>query len=458
MEQDLNKIIDKMSKKELQFIVKLFVDNVPVCKSLLFSRYIVGKEKSHINRLKGVVDNLVIDYSDKRGFIDYRNAWDFCCELVDLLEDNIDTFIKTDNYSDAFELIIHILNTMNEVEMDDSDGGCTIVYKECFSELLKIVDDCEDIVRKKIFEWAINYKDEGERSEYAQEHVDDLIRSGFDSEDELRHKIRYYDMKIEELSKKYKANDSDYYYSCYENYVLDRINTMYELHYSESEINTYKNKFRFLSRIRRMEIIRNLMAGNIDKAIELLKESKTMDSSKPELVKYYSEQLINLYEKIGNMDLYKKELLLYIYSNFQENFIYIDKIKEISSEEDWQKVREELIENRLINKYEFMDREGMYERMISELEKSPSILDLKVCEHFLRNRYPERLRNLYVACVQEEINTANNRGKYRELISYLNRIKEYDGGEKIVGDIVKKWKEKFSRRLAMIDELNKAGF
>lgn len=117
MEQDLNKIIDKMSKKELQFIVKLFVDNVPVCKSLLFSRYIVGKEKSHINRLKGVVDNLVIDYSDKRGFIDYRNAWDFCCELVDLLEDNIDTFIKTDNYSDAFELIIHILNTMNMVDV-----------------------------------------------------------------------------------------------------------------------------------------------------------------------------------------------------------------------------------------------------------------------------------------------------------------------------------------------------
>ena len=458
MERDIHKIIDRLSKNELQFIVKLFIDNVPVCKSLLYSRYVVGKEKSQINRLKSVVDNLIIEYADRDGFIDYRHAWEFSCKIVDVIEDNMELFLQSGNYNDAFELIIYIINVNAEVEMDDSDGGCTIINHTCFENLSGIINQCDEVLRKKIFTWLLDYNDNGVGSESVKEYVENLIRDEFDTTEECKQKIIYYDAKIEEFSKKYEKAVPDYYYYNYETYVFDRISVMHKLNYSEVEINTYKNKFRFMPKIRRIEIGKELVEGHIDSAIELLKESKVLDCAKPGLVKSYSEQLIHLYEKIGKMDLYKKELESYIYSNYHHDFIYIDMLKAISSEEEWKKIREDLIQERLINKLRFMEREGMYERMILELEKSFSIYDLKDFENVLKDRFPERIRNLYVSYVQEEVKTTGNRGKYRELALYLKKIKEYDGGEKIVSEIVKQWKEAYKKRSAMMNELVKAGF
>ena len=209
-----------------------------------------------------------------------------------------------------------------------------------------------------------------------------------------------------------------------------------------------------------MEIQENLERGNIPEAIRILQESKILDKEYPGLVAGYSEQLISIYEKQADETAYKEELLYYVFAHQQNNLVYIQKLKEASTDKEWDEYREQILKNRknYMILYPFMESEGMYGRMLECLKEEGVIYNLDKYEKVLKEKFPEQVRDIYISYLHRQAQSTGNRNKYRELMKYLKKIRRYPGGKEKAEEIAKNWRAMYYRRSAMMDEMRKAGF
>lgn len=101
----------------------------------------------------------------------------------------------------------------------------------------------------------------------------------------------------------------------YENNIIKRLERMERLGFSAEEIREYRRQHWRFSVVRELEIQENLNNGNLDEAIRILQESKILDKEYPGLIARYSEQLISIYETQPDKEVYKKELLYYVFES-----------------------------------------------------------------------------------------------------------------------------------------------
>lgn len=73
----------------------------------------------------------------------------------------------------------------------------------------------------------------------------------------------------------------------------------------------------------------------------------------------------------------------------------------------------------------------------------------------LKHEYPEQLLHMYRVAVEEGAKYARSRSYYHQLVRDLRTMKRIDGGDKVVDEIIKKWKVQYKNRSAMMDELSK---
>ena len=73
----------------------------------------------------------------------------------------------------------------------------------------------------------------------------------------------------------------------------------------------------------------------------------------------------------------------------------------------------------------------------------------------LKDEYPEQLLHMYRVAVEKEVEDARSRSYYRQLVRDLRAMKRIGGGDKVVDEIIKKWKVQYKNRTAMMDELSK---
>ena len=118
--------------------------------------------------------------------------------------------------------------------------------------------------------------------------------------------------------------------------------------------------------VRELEIQENLNNGNLDEAIRILQESKILDKEYPGLIARYSEQLISIYETQQDKEVYKKELLYYVFECPQNNLVHIYKLKKVCTDKEWDGYREKILKSPKNYNilYPFMEKEGMYEPML----------------------------------------------------------------------------------------------
>ena len=59
---------------------------------------------------------------------------------------------------------------------------------------------------------------------------------------------------------------------------------------------------------------------------------------------------------------------------------------------------------------------------------------------------------------QKLTESASTRATYREMAKQLRKLSRYDEGKKFVRELVAEWKEKYPKRKAMMEELDKVVF
>ena len=122
-EQEVEEIIERIPEEELRSFVKGIAAQDSEIRNTLMTRYAVKIDEKQMNLLKQGVGQLVWEYGDRSGYIDYRNALDFCWALENYLEEKGNTLIERKCYGQAFELTNYVFKTIGNIDIDDSDGG-----------------------------------------------------------------------------------------------------------------------------------------------------------------------------------------------------------------------------------------------------------------------------------------------------------------------------------------------
>lgn len=131
-EEKLHDIIEKISETELRSFIKQLAGQNDEIRNKLMTRYAVRIDEKQMYRLKQGVDQIVWEYGDRSGFIDYRNAWDFTCAMEDYLDDKAHILMERNCWRQAFELTNHVFKTIGNLAMDDSDGGTSQIANTCY--------------------------------------------------------------------------------------------------------------------------------------------------------------------------------------------------------------------------------------------------------------------------------------------------------------------------------------
>lgn len=459
-EEELEEIIEKIPETELRSFVKQLAGRDDEICNTLMTRYAVRIDENQMRRLKEGVDQIVWEHGDRSGFIDYRNAWDFTREMDHYLEDKVDTLMERNCWRQAFELTNYVFKTVGNVDIDDSDGGISQVADTCYDKWKEILENCTEEVRDEMFTWFTSHLACDYVIDYMEEYMEEFLAHEFQSREMLEKKMAYLDERIERQTSSTDCGKTWSARNGFENNILKRLEIMKQLGYPEKEIREYRRKHWRFSAVRELEIQENIERGELDEAVRILKESKELDSGYPGLGAQYSRQLISIYETQADEKAYKEELQYYVFECPQHDLVYIQKMKAVCTEQEWEQYREQILQSRNSCNilYTFMEAEGLYERMLECMQKEPFIFNVDKYEKVLKKKFPEQMRDIYISYVHKQAERTGDRKRYRELMQYLKKVRRYPGGKEKAAEIAENWRALYCRRSAMMDELQKAGF
>ena len=459
-EQEVEEIIERIPEEELRSFVKGIAAQDSEIRNILMTRYAVKIDEKQMDLLKQGVNQHVWEYGDRSGYIDYRNAWDFCWALENYLEDKVDTLIDRKCYRQAFELTNYVFRTIGNIDIDDSDGGTSQVANACYDKWKEILENCSEEEKNEMFSWFMSHLSCDYVVDYMEDYMEDFLTHEFQNREILEKMLKDLDKRIEMQTSSTDCGSTWSARYGYENNIIKRLEFIERLDLPAEEIREYRRQHWRFSAVRELEIQENLDNGNLGEAIRILQESKILDKEYPGLVARYSEQLISIYETQTDKEGYKKELLYYVFECPQNNLVHIYKLKEVCTDKEWEDYREQILKNPKNYNilYPFMEKEGMYESMLECIRKETFIYNLDKYEKVLKEKFPDQVRDIYISYLRHEAERAGNRKRYRELMKYLKKIRRYPGGKEKASEIAENWRGMYYRRTAMMDEMRKAGF
>lgn len=458
--QELKEVIQKIPEEEVRKLLLELAEADDHLKNRIFMQYIKEVSERQMLRLKKELEHITYRYADRYGFVAWGAVYDYACAVENFLDENVNMLIEKGCLTEAFELTNTVFITVGNQDMDDSNGEMGQLANDCYAYWEAILENCNEAEKEQMFAWFEKNESAGIVIDYMEDYIRDFLMNEFHDEDFLKKKLVMLDKQIEKAEKRKAEKNSwsiDYEY---QNNILKRIEIMEELHYPAEEIHNYKKKNWKLAAVRKLQISELLNKNKLTEAVEILQESKQMDKNSPGWVAEYSEKLIELYQKLHMEEKYKDELLFLIFQCGQASLNLAGKLKEICQKEEWEEYREQLLKGKAgwSIRYSLMEKEGLYERLLEEIIASGSVYNLDYYETVLKEKFPERVRDLYIAYVKNQAERASDRSNYKILTSYLKKIEKYPDGKKAACDIAGEWQNVYRRRPAMMDELKKAGF
>lgn len=459
---ELRSVIDGIPEEELRNLIEHMALENESLRNQILTRYSANISGKQMVRLKKEVGDIAYRYSDRSGFVDWRNAGGYISEMEAFLCDKVEAVIDKGCYMQAFELTNHVFVTVGNQDMDDSDGGTGMVADTCYEIWQKILEKCGEQDKEKMRVWFEKHQASGTVIDYMEEYIDEFLINELHDKDLLCKEMQVLDEQIE----KRKESGSTVCGSCYsvrngsENNILKRIQIMEALGASKEEILQYRKDNRGFAAVRMLEVEEYIQAGRHMDAIRVLKESKELDKESSGGVKDHSQKLIELYSQMGMDKEYKEELLFQVFSFSQNSLNFVMKLKAVCKQEEWEQYREKLLNGPTGYgiSLSLMEAEKMYDRLLEEVINSGFASMLDQYEKVLKKIYPDRMRAAYIACVKKQVEAVSERKQYKELMWYLKKIASYPQGQDAARQLAREWRTVYKRRPAMMDELKRAGF
>lgn len=454
----IQSLLKEMTEAEVKKFLLELADEDSSIESRMIAAFSKSPGKHEVEQLKKEVDDIVYRFAGREGFIYYREAYDFINEMENFLYQKGQALIDNRCNMPAFEVVSYVFQIVGNQDMDDSDGGTGNVATLCYELWGQILEQCGKEEKEKLFQW-FQIHQEGYVIDFMEEYISDFLMNHFHDREMLLQKLERLDEHISAAEGKTDCGKNWSVRYGYENNILKRLEIMRLLGLSEAEVKAYRKKFRNFSAVRKLEIDEYIENKDYDSAIALLTESKELDKEYPGLVSGYSIMLIEIYQKLNWNEQYKQELIFQVFHCRQDNLNYVNMLKQCCTEE-WEGMLEKLLLEPSMQsvKYQLLEEEGLYKRLLDEILNGGYIYSLDQYEKHLEKVFPNEVRDAYVNFVVNRAESTSDRKSYKELIKYLKKICKYPQGKETVLKIAEEWRACYRRRPAMMDELKKAGF
>ncbi len=233
-------------------------------------------------------------------------------------------------------------------------------------------------------------------------------------------------------------------------YVLSRLKEKEEL-YAQLE-----KHYRSSDDISLMYARQLLKDGDREKAVKVAEEGLALfpDYALQELREFLSE----IYKE-DDPEKYRGTLLsLFLLSS---EWKYYERLKMASSPEEWRRMLQQILAHFTEDGsygdrdtvIEIYLREQMYDEALGEVLAQKSIRILSRYHNQLAHLYPERYFNAYRELIFPFAEKEMGRRHYQEVVSYLKSMREIEGFEGAVQEIVERLRAENKRKPAFIDEM-----
>lgn len=402
--------------------------------------------------LIGQIADTFDSHEDRHGFIDYNAAYAFGEALLTLLYEEVDPIIDDGDYVLAFEILGHLVNRIDIVEMDDSGGQITMILSECYERWQRILEHTDVNEKKKMFEWFTKQLDTSD-SEYSDEYIEEIIKEGFPEVEFNEINLNLAEKKIRQ-AELLEGWQREFRLAEWAVFLVDAMERSGK---SESEINEIYQRYWNLSSIRKKYIEQAIARKDYLEAIEVLQESIELDRSHRGLVSEYSHQLKMIYKILGQKDRYVEQLWQLLLVDDQGNIEIYRELKAATQKKDWPAAVERIY-SKLAGK-DFMDKlyleEERYDLLMTYVENSNELYAARKYFDQLKKEYPKRLVKKYEAALRQMVAPVSNRKKYYTIANLMKDMLRIPGGTIAGRLLIQDFKTMYPRRTAMIDELSK---
>lgn len=435
--------LDQMDERELRSLLAGIAAGDRTVQERLILRAREELSAGQYGKWEKYLKQLARDARDRDGFIEYRRAYGFCMSVCDFLHDTASGLIDGRLFLDAFRLACMVYDFILGETMDDSDGGMTAVFGCCEEIWMGTIRRADAEEKEQMYGLLTGLPDDFNVVETV------LMEADWDRK-QLETGLRSLDEAIgkggsnEELGR----------------LVEKRLHLMERTGADKEQTQAYLERFHKLPAVRELLIGECLDRGDDQGAIALLRESKDLDRDESRLVTRYSEQLAELYRKTGQTALYEQELRCLIFSCNSWRTEYVKQLKDLTPAAQWPALFEQILRlpSMRSNTLELLAWEGQFQRLYDLLSRRAWLKEVDRYESALRSWSPEKTRDLYLRCLDRAMGLAGERSAYRECIEYLRKLRTYPDGEAAVSRLTELWRERYPRRGAMLDELDKAGY
>ena len=407
------------------------------------------------------VEDLIEDYSDRHGYIDYRATFDFNCAVSRILDEAEDAMRKG-----QWEVAVAVLTGVASISEDilnsgdDSAGELGAIVSACFEKWHELCADetLPEDIKAEIFElalsrffekdlkgwdwwwdWmemAISLADTSEKQSRIIKALDAIKPNG-DSWSAKHNAETAQKYKLEIMSKSGSPED--------------QIKFMYD--------NVSNPDFR--NRLIQMAWDK----ADYDEVLRLAGDGVNHDAKYAGLVSDWHKWKYKAYHEIGD----KVNELQLARHFFFKGGIWGEKeysmesmyssLKTLVSKDEWKKYVETLISEAqgkkdIIRLLYICTQEKMWQEYMDYIRKNPSIYNIDDAPKEVKKLFKDEIVKLYAAAVRNDFQRASNRDSYREGVTYLRKLIKY-GGTKEAEQIVAEQKSRTPRRPALIDELSK---
>lgn len=452
----INDINDKETLKEIinnanEDDVKNYLYDVLINDQLsaLDFKLTINKEmtSSDIKRYLSCVDEIFDQYKGKNNRILVANYSALLLHLLSFLMNYGETMIDKQYYKEAFILSSYIFSKINSSDIYDDKGTRDHLNSECLSLWDKILDKCDNQTIEYIFHWLMDYLDRSLLNHY----TDIFFLNHFKDEDHLKDKLIYLNEHLYQESHKGYMDELGIQ-RCGDMCII----VLKQLKYSYEQIHEYLKDYWHYAFIRQQYIIYCLNHQLYDEAILILEDSLQIDTKKEYIIQYRN-QLKDIYLKLGDEEAYKKQLWYSLTVDNPGNFDDYLKLKALYSEDEWKDISEDIFLI-LPDDYPFdvlYKEEKLYDRLLEYVINKHNFAYLYKYDDILVDKYPKQILQAYKTILEERVKHTAYRETYRSWVTNLIRMREIDGGEKIVEEIVHEWKIKYRNRKALMQELER---
>lgn len=421
---------------------------------LRFYSAVCGREKEEdVRPYIREVDRIAQSYLGRSGYIEYRQAGRFTSELGEILAEDAERMIENGHYRSAFQLMNHIFVLIGEVDMDDSDGGTGMLADEIYDLWTSLLDQVSADEKQKMFQWFTEHLD-GSVIDYLEEYIERILMEGFSEKEYMPQKLSL----VEDMLDKAEKSESGWSRSyAVGKWALKYLDLLEQQKASRADMERFCRQHWENSFVRRYYIDLCMKAEDYELALKALDESLVLDKEYAGLLAEYADQKKEIFLLRGDRDAYVKQLWELALRYRPGELKVYKELKAQYEEEEWTQKREKIFQALpgYADVNELYKEEGLYDRLLASVLKSPGLYQLQRYEDVLKTEYPEQLLGKYREEVEKMAYRTSSRRTYQEIAGLLRRMKKIEGGSRLVGDILADWKEKYRNRPAMMDELSR---